>query len=216
MRNKKWFISALVLSMGLMGTGYAYWTKEITVDTTVSTANFDVYFTGVKGEKTPMTSGINNEHNVITTQLMLGDTVVTEKADKISCIWENIYPGSEATLTYTVANASSIPVNAQISCNLAADTSSELAEALMITMDGVTYTGFSDFQMAMNKKLLTLGKADNTDTLASTQDYTITFQLNDTVTDLNLASQTFNFDIQMTWSQFNNDFSKSDSKHIVE
>lgn len=44
MKGTKIIVGALVLSMGLLGTGYAYWTDELQVDTTVATGKFNVDF----------------------------------------------------------------------------------------------------------------------------------------------------------------------------
>lgn len=51
MKKRRFIAGVLVLSMLLMGTGYAYWTDKLTINTTVDTGKLDVQFldTGLYG-----------------------------------------------------------------------------------------------------------------------------------------------------------------------
>ena len=42
MKKGKFLIGAVVLSLGLLGTGYAYWTDQVSIGATVETGNLDV------------------------------------------------------------------------------------------------------------------------------------------------------------------------------
>ena len=42
MKKGKFLIGAVVLSLGLLGTGYAYWTDQVSIGATVETGYLDV------------------------------------------------------------------------------------------------------------------------------------------------------------------------------
>lgn len=42
MKNTKFLVGALVLSMGVLGVGYAAWADVLTINTTVDTASFEL------------------------------------------------------------------------------------------------------------------------------------------------------------------------------
>lgn len=202
MKKTKLLIGTLVLSMGLMGTGYAYWTKQLTVNTTVSSANFDVYFSVTSALKAGTSETVNNTHNTVTT--VLKDSTgsqVESKGELVEYTWDNIYPGSEVQLSYTIASTSTIPVKAQPVYALSSGSDATLAEALKFKVGDATYDGFTKFAAAMQAKPLNLQKASLA--APTEQQYTVVVSLDKTVTNLETINKSFGFNINMIWGQFN-------------
>lgn len=201
MKKTKLLIGTLVLSMGLMGTGYAYWTKQLTVDTTVSSANFDVYLTNVTGEKVAEI-GVDNTHNIVGATLRDSATnQVATEGDQLTYTWDNIYPGSKVQLSYTIVSKSTIPVEANPVYTLSNESNTTLAEALKFTVNGVDYQGFKAFAAAMQSKAVKLEKASIA--TPTQQQYTVIVSLDKTVTDVKTINQSFGFSVGMLWKQFN-------------
>ena len=198
MKKTKLLIGTLVLSMGLMGTGYAYWTKQLTVNTTVKSANFDVYFSAQSATQSG-NCGVDNKHNTVTGSLKDSSNRSTLKGTKVEYNWENIYPGSEATFKYTITSESTIPVWAEPKYELSGDTT--LAEKLTFTVDNKIYNGFTAFKSAMESNKLELAKASLSNPIS--KDYTVKISFDKSVTDLNTANNSLSFTIDMNWKQFN-------------
>lgn len=112
MKKTKFMIGALVLSMGLLGTGYAYWTDTISVGASVNTGHLSVGFTDVAIKGAPQrhdkdgigkpggTTGIDNEHLTATT------VSAGLSKDGRTAIFNlnDLCPGYKATYTATVQN----------------------------------------------------------------------------------------------------------------
>lgn len=204
MKKTKLLIGTMVLSMGLMGTGYAYWTKQLTVTSTVSSANFDVYINGVTASQKDA-KGVD-QYNVISASTNNQDKASQDgKGDAAIYTWTNIYPGSEATFIYNVNSESTIPVKATPTCTLTSGSNQDLAEALVFIVNGVKYNGFSSFKAAMEKPLMLL-EATSSAKISSTQ-YRIVVSLPTDVTNVKTIKQLFGFTINMNWQQFNDNTS---------
>lgn len=221
MKKTKLLIGTLALSMGLMGTGYAYWTKQLTVNTTVSSANFDVYFSEAVAKPVGGT-GIDNKYNTMTVDLTNSATtygrhggggtgtggggtgsgeLVKGNGDKVAYTWNNIYPGSQVEFSYTITSTSTIPVKAKPVYTLTKNKDAELAEALKFKVGEETYTGFKAFKAAMEKDTLTLDKTEIGTPVSKT--YTVTLILDKDVKDIKTINKSFEFSIDMNWGQFN-------------
>lgn len=127
MKRSKFMIGALVLSMGLLGTGYAYWTDALQVNTTVTTGKLDVDVTG--GEMTfkyvDANSAMNGENAFGTLKaegasenlIRWGTKPVVEVAEdgtEMNIEIGNLHPGTEFRYTYTLTNDSTMPIKAVI------------------------------------------------------------------------------------------------------
>lgn len=127
MKRSKFMIGALVLSMGLLGTGYAYWTDALQVNTTVTTGKLDVDVTG--GEMTfkyvDTNSAMNGENAFGTLEaegasenLIRWETApvveVAEDGTEMNIEIGNLHPGTEFRYTYTLTNDSTMPIKAVI------------------------------------------------------------------------------------------------------
>lgn len=121
MKNTKFIAGALVLAMGLLGTGYAYWTDALQVESTVSTGNLAVEWE--VAEQMPAHSNENAEYTP-------GEITADKKGAILNI--ENMYPGSKTSYYATAENKGTIPVKvAQIKITAEGDT--QLAEELTFT-----------------------------------------------------------------------------------
>ncbi|MGL4344446.1 MAG: hypothetical protein ACRCTE_04545 [Cellulosilyticaceae bacterium] len=98
MKSTKFMAGALVLSIGLLGTGYAYWTDALTVGTTVSTGELRVEYIGGGNPNTVKSEYVETEK--VATQ---DDT--KEFKVKIG----NMYPGASNTFNRELQNFGTIP-----------------------------------------------------------------------------------------------------------
>jgi uncharacterized membrane protein len=89
-----WF--ALTAAFSLMGVGMASWQGGLTVGVSVATADFDVYFVDVNGQS--LDSGA--------------------KTKTISFNINDVEPGDASNYSYSVKNASTIPVSVNITYNV--------------------------------------------------------------------------------------------------
>lgn len=124
MKRSKFMIGALVLSMGLLGTGYAYWTDALQVNTTVTTGKLDVNVT--EGDMTfKYVDGAMDGENAFgdsakgaSKNLIRWETApvveVAEDGTEMNIEIGNLHPGTEFRYTYTLTNDSTMPIKAVI------------------------------------------------------------------------------------------------------
>lgn len=108
---------ALVLSLGLMGAGLAYWNETLTISGTVATGDLDVEFTDVSSNDP---SGSNDPGQtmdvaecIVTTDGPDGDGSSDPNdtgLDGITIDINNAYPCYSPVVSFTVKNCGSIPV----------------------------------------------------------------------------------------------------------
>lgn len=96
MKKTKYLALVLVVAIMMMGAGYAWWTDTLTIDTTVTTGEFDVNF--IK---------IIKEH--VSPQLEVDPEIVD--GNNVTVTIDNMYPNSEARHTYRIKNDGSIDAN---------------------------------------------------------------------------------------------------------
>ncbi len=200
MKKTKLLIGTIVLSMGLMGTGYAYWSKQLTVTSTVSSANFEVYLSDAEVQQKD--KNFNDKYNNVKGEIKGSSNKygMERKGDKAEYTWTNIYPGSEVTFSYKINSESTIPVKAIPIYTLTNDSNSDLAQALVFNVNGTEYKGFNNFKKAMETEI-TLLEANRTNT--SSKLCKIIVSLPATVEDEKLIEKTFGFTVDMNWKQFN-------------
>lgn len=127
MKRSKFMIGALVLSMGLLGTGYAYWTDTLQVNTAVNTGKLDVNVT--EGKSTFQyvdTNSALNGKNAFGVAKIGGNSPnlerwtqapvveVAEDGTAMNIQIGNLHPGTEFRYTYTLTNDSTMPIKAVI------------------------------------------------------------------------------------------------------
>ena len=200
MKKTKLLIGTIVLSMGLMGTGYAYWSKQLTVTSTVSSANFEVYLSDAEVQQKD--KNFNDKYNNVKGEIKGSSNKygMERKGDKAEYTWTNIYPGSEVTFSYKINSESTIPVKAIPIYTLTNDSNSDLAQALVFNVNGTEYKGFNNFKKAMETEI-TLLEANRTNT--SSKLCKIIVSLPATVENEKIIEKTFGFTVDMNWKQFN-------------
>lgn len=115
MKRTKFIAGALVLSMGLLGTGYAYWTDALQVKTTVSTGKLDVEVTGNPNDiEYIYDSGNDLDGDDV---ILYGNQVVTSNItdQKIEVNLPNMHPGTKVVIPYTITNNSTMPIIGKVS-----------------------------------------------------------------------------------------------------
>lgn len=120
MKRSKFMIGALVLSMGLLGVGYASWADTLQINSTVNTGLLDVIYTA---GRTTTTDAYINEYIIDDEKLLVqkqnnnGEGAITDqegsditiKDDVITFETNNMYPGKSVKYTLHVENKGSIP-----------------------------------------------------------------------------------------------------------
>lgn len=120
MKKANVVVGALVLSTMFMGVGYAYFAEELKVESTVETAQFNVYFSDVVAQK-GSTEGssdssyvelplINTSSSNLSTFISQDGAHINFEKDRATFRVENMYPGSKVRFIATVRNDSTIPV----------------------------------------------------------------------------------------------------------
>jgi predicted ribosomally synthesized peptide with SipW-like signal peptide len=102
MKKLGFIILAVVLALGAIGAGYAYWSQTMTINASAKVGTFDVNFKSVNLTESNAVGGATasiDSHNA-----KIGYFNVA-----------NAYPGYTATATFTVKNEGTIPVNISIS-----------------------------------------------------------------------------------------------------
>ncbi len=121
MKRSKFMIGALVLSMGLLGTGYAYWTDALQVNTTVNTGKFDMEFVAGSESVNASEDGKNyvGQYKVTGEQVEkiaddsgLVGTVITEEGkdanEVVTFTAHNLYPTASVEFNVGIKNAGTI------------------------------------------------------------------------------------------------------------
>lgn len=119
MKNTKTIAIVLVISVVLMGAGYAYWNDTLTINNTVSTGTFDMkldcignpqdydnYFEGSSERGNPFGTGDDYVNYDIDDGVLIIPDV---ENDKITFVNTNLYPGSGAYLSFKISNEGSVP-----------------------------------------------------------------------------------------------------------
>lgn len=108
MKKSRFLALMLVAAVMLMGAGYAYWTDNLYVTTTVNTGELDLYFDNTVTESAISWNDDNNDvaYGTITYEEITAD----EPNSTATVTFNNIYPGATADLTLDIINDSTIPV----------------------------------------------------------------------------------------------------------
>lgn len=103
MRKTRFLAMILVVSLMLMGAGYAAWTDQVVISNTVATGNLDVEL---------QSGGVVAVNDTLTNRT--AEYVINKDSDQendlATVTITNLYPGAEATVTIPVKNIGTIPV----------------------------------------------------------------------------------------------------------
>lgn len=148
MKKTKFMLGALVLSMGLLGTGYALWTDTLAVNTTVDTGNLNIKFDDLcrvdnyMNNKVP---GVDGRYTTFKSTVALaegpasGDYNNTE--DQINITINEMVPGASTKVTARMVNDGTVAAKlAKITPNVKDTTDVELQKALNVEIkvyDGI-------------------------------------------------------------------------------
>lgn len=123
MKKTKLIAITLIISVMLMGAGYAYWTDSLIIDNTVSTGTFDMTLESISNPQdydnylensgegdNPFGTGTDYVNPQISDGVLL---IADFMNDKITFINTNLYPGSGAYLSFKISNEGSVPARVQ-------------------------------------------------------------------------------------------------------
>ncbi len=142
MRKTMLLSLTLVLTLMILGVGYAYWTDNLKVEATVNTGVFDLQFVGdvIPADNNKVEFAAANEFSagkfVAYTQggdslgVVVGDEAVDQEKDKITLTLQNLYPGAAGDLYFMLANYGTVPA--------------ELESLAVTVVDGLPAGDFSD------------------------------------------------------------------------
>ncbi|MHC1746884.1 MAG: SipW-dependent-type signal peptide-containing protein [Cellulosilyticaceae bacterium] len=99
MRKTKLLLGSAILSVALLGTGYAYWTDALTVNTTIKTGEFNVKMFPVS--QGPDQAHAGNEY--------VKSEVSDVKEKEVTFKFSNMYPGAKSYYAVAINNDGTIP-----------------------------------------------------------------------------------------------------------
>lgn len=139
MKRTKFLALALVVAVMLMGAGYAWWTDELVINSTVTTGEVDLQFDA------NLEDLLFNEDNE---GVAYGEITYSEDNKAANIVMENLYPGAEAKADLKIINTSTIPVRLQ-SLVFQSDNGSEDAQELenLQLMVKIDYDGEEGFDI---------------------------------------------------------------------
>lgn len=106
MKKTKFILGTMVLSLGLLGTGYAYWTDSLQVNTTVETGKFNLEFDPLYTANYTYDS----EGNCVDAEYVKSRITMDKNHQAMNLKVDNMYPGSTVNFYYNVTNESTIPM----------------------------------------------------------------------------------------------------------
>ena len=140
MKKTKFMLGALVLSMGLLGTGYALWTDTLAVNATVDTGKLDIKFENLKNVdnyKNNIQSGVDGKYTTFNSTATLaegpasGDYDNTD--DQIDITIKEMVPGASTKVTARMVNNGTVAARlAKITPQVNATTDAELQKELNV------------------------------------------------------------------------------------
>jgi len=103
MKKTKLIALTMVVAIMMVGAGYAAWTDQLNINTTVNTGELDLEFVD-RGEATELTLAPHVTGQVDYAQDTDGEW------DVANVTLSNLYPGAEASVSLKIQNNSTIPV----------------------------------------------------------------------------------------------------------
>ena len=106
MKRTKFMLGAAVLSIGLLGTGYAAWTDQLVASATVSTGSFDVQWANAEGAN--VTDAKEGTHSIAITNQTGEETAFSNVNDQLTITAKNLSPKEKMTYTVDIVNQGSL------------------------------------------------------------------------------------------------------------
>ena len=103
MKKTKFLVLVLVVSIMLVGAGYAYWDQTLTINNTVTAGNLDVAFVDVAADGFEFEPYYSNSDFVEVTP-----PVIAEDGQSIAFTIDKLYPGAGASLAFVVENRGTV------------------------------------------------------------------------------------------------------------
>lgn len=153
MKKTKFMLGALVLSMGLLGTGYAFWTDTLAVNTTVDTGNLNIKFDCLNKVDNYMNNkvpGVDGKYTTFKSTVALANGPASgdynNDNDQIDITINDMVPGASTQVTARMVNDGTVAARlAKITPQVKAGTDVELQKALNVEIkvrdcDNIFYT----------------------------------------------------------------------------
>ena len=155
MKKVRFLALAMVVALGLMGAGYAYWTDTLTINNTVTTGEFNVQFSKItdseitvdEDESSPAVFGLErNTPGYDQPEYQSGETwyaseyvnglsaTLSNENKQVDVTVGNLYPGSKGKIKTIVENTGTIPVVFDYAEVTYDDASAKLLDQLLFSM----------------------------------------------------------------------------------
>lgn len=102
MKKTKFLVLVLVVSIMLVGAGYAYWDQTLTIKNTVETGYLDVSFIGYDDDHWDDFPELCNSDLVTT------NAIISPDGQSLDFTVTNFYPGAGASLAFVVENTGTV------------------------------------------------------------------------------------------------------------
>lgn len=182
MKKIRLLIATLVCVIMLMGVGYAWWTDSVTISGITETGIMDVYFKDASCEFSEYVDAA---------------AACSEDGKEISVSLANLYPGATGTLSATIVNGGSIPVQVASVKLITEGGDEDLINHLLISEDNVNFVSLPEFieeyDESVQGETIAVGMNKKPDT--------VYLKLSEDLDELEDAS--VNFTVKFDFEQFN-------------
>lgn len=127
MKNKKWVVSILILSLMLMGAGYAAWTQGFSVDATVNTGELKVVY---------LDDGLYYNDSTWVEEWPYQEAEYKIGENTFDVKITDLYPGIHVCINQAMKNVGTIPATiASVDLEFADDTDPGLYKEMIVQFD---------------------------------------------------------------------------------
>ena len=198
MKKTRFLVLVLVVSIMLVGAGYAYWTETLTINNTVSTGKLDVKFAGDPDVT------LKDDAWFLTDQIFGIDFTAKVRDNTngniMDIIITNFYPGAIANVSFTVQNDGTVPVMIDKVNGIIPDgTKNFIENALWFGVN--EYDAYNDIHTFIgnlpnnwNNIVIYPGRS---------QTYTFTIRMPETITGDSFENSSGSFSLQLDYIQVN-------------
>ncbi|NLX64482.1 MAG: hypothetical protein GX022_06905 [Clostridiaceae bacterium] len=198
MKKTRFLVLVLVVSIMLIGAGYAYWNETLTINNTVSTGKLDVKFAGdpivVLSDEGRYQNDLNAVSDVVKAKLRDDNDGIID----IEIV--NFFPGAKATITFTVQNSGTIPVILESVNPIYDDKNEFLSSGLEFYTDENIYNLMR--LDALSSGLKSTSWCTQSINAGSSREYTIHMQMPGTISGDIFEGESGSFSIQLNYTQY--------------
>jgi len=181
MKNKKFITAVLVLSMMLMGAGYAAWTQDFTVTANVNTGELDIAL--ISDGEVAISTMINDVKTEDTTYAS-GTVEILSSTYTANVVLDDMYPGAIAEFDVEVENTGTVGIQLD-----------NIGDAVEVD-DALLGTYTISAEIATPNYDIAVGETE-------TVHYTVEFVDGDNDTSENLVEGQVELSIPVTYKQYN-------------